>query len=118
MMGFGALVLGRAAWGLYTGAVPDATTMGVVNRLQARGLIQHGRGDAQDRLSGFFQLGAPLGGGDGLAAGWLARVRAFARLLTCRTGLVHGFAKLHCGIIQVLHGRLNGRLVLAFEFVL
>ena len=33
MMGFGALVLGRAAWGLYTGAVPDATTMGVVGLL-------------------------------------------------------------------------------------
>ena len=29
------------------------------------------------------------------AAGWLARIRAFARLLACRTGLVHGFAKLH-----------------------
>jgi Co/Zn/Cd efflux system component len=30
MMGFGLLVLGRAAWSAYSGNVPDATTMGVV----------------------------------------------------------------------------------------
>ncbi|WP_296507897.1 cation transporter [Rhodoferax sp.] len=30
MMGFGLLVLGRAAWSLWHGSVPDATTMGVV----------------------------------------------------------------------------------------
>jgi len=33
MMGFGALILGRAVWSLYTGTVPDATTMGVVGLL-------------------------------------------------------------------------------------
>lgn len=30
MMGLGALVLGRAVWGLYSGVAPDASTMGVV----------------------------------------------------------------------------------------
>ncbi len=33
MMGFGLLVLGRAAWSLWQGSVPDATTMGVVGFL-------------------------------------------------------------------------------------
>ncbi|MDZ7921224.1 cation transporter [Rhodoferax sp.] len=33
MMGFGLLVLGRAAWSLWQGNVPDATTMGVVGFL-------------------------------------------------------------------------------------
>lgn len=33
MMGFGALILGRAIWSLYTGTVPDATTMGVIGLL-------------------------------------------------------------------------------------
>jgi cation diffusion facilitator family transporter len=33
MMGFGALILGRAVWSLYTGTVPDAATMGVIGLL-------------------------------------------------------------------------------------
>nr|WP_315463587.1 cation transporter [uncultured Rhodoferax sp.] len=33
MMGFGVLILGRAVWCLYTGTVPDATTMGAVGLL-------------------------------------------------------------------------------------
>ncbi len=33
MLGFGALVLGRAIWGLWQGAAPDAATMGVVGLL-------------------------------------------------------------------------------------
>lgn len=33
MMGFGLLVLGRAAWSLHAGTPPDATTMGVIGAL-------------------------------------------------------------------------------------
>ena len=33
MMGFGAVILAHSAWSLYTGTVPDATTMGVVGLL-------------------------------------------------------------------------------------
>ena len=33
MMGFGALILGRAVWTMHTGTVPDGTTMGAVGLL-------------------------------------------------------------------------------------
>ncbi len=33
MMGFGALILGRAVWTMHTGTVPDSTTMGAVGLL-------------------------------------------------------------------------------------